>query len=426
MELPLKLVARFAVFCAAVSIMAAAVGPLTTSASDHQDTLYLANDRPGADLTDVFVFPAADPKKVVLAMDVHPLIPAGEGLTANFDPGVMYQFHIAHGKTNYAQDQVIQFKATGTGMDQKITMYGPKRGPGGLTATWAAPLGSATYNMPTAIGRGVMLFAGPRQDPFYFDLARFLKILPDRDFKNQPSPPAPSAMCFRKPGQAQDFLAPFNVLALVIEIPRTMLADRSGNDGLVHIWATTSIASPGSATYHQIERLARPAVKEATELFKNHDVTNRTLPNNDPVLARSIYTFVRGTAHRSDATAKALEGVLMPDELLVNLGSAGPARYLGVETNGKSGLPTGVVRIVPTSGLQGFKKALDDPLRQFGGRDLSSPVMDLSLGAIFGSLPGKLGLAPEDHKETPCLTSDHVTPPKRGITKTFPYYGAAI
>jgi hypothetical protein len=52
--------------------------------------------------------------------------------------------------------------------------------------------------------------------------------------------------------------------------------------------------------------------------------------------------------------------------------------------------------------------------------------MDLSLGAIFGSLPGKLGLAPDDHKETPCLTSDNVTPPARGITKGFPYYGPAI
>jgi hypothetical protein len=65
-------------------------------ASDHQDTLYLATDRPGADLTDVFVFPAADPNKVVLAMDVHPLIPTGMGMSASFDPGVMYQFHIAH------------------------------------------------------------------------------------------------------------------------------------------------------------------------------------------------------------------------------------------------------------------------------------------------------------------------------------------
>ena len=398
---------------------------IPASASDHQDTLYLSTARPSADLTDLFVFPAADPDKVVLAMDVHPLIPAGQGMTANFDPGVMYQFHIAHGKYNFVQDQVIQFKATGTGTDQTITMYGPRRGPGGLTAHWVNASGSATYDRPTKIN-STMMYAGPRQDPFYFDLARFLKIVPDRDYKNQPNPPKATAMCFRKADQAEDFLAPFNVLALEVEIPRKMLADAKGDLGIIHVWATTSIDHNGDGAYTQIERLGRPAVKEGTELFKNHDATNRSLPTNDALLAKSIYTFVHGTAKRSDETAKALVSVLIPDELMVNLAANGPARYLGVETNGKSGLPTGIVRVVPNGGILGVKKALDNPARQFGGRDLSSPVMDLSLGSIFGSLPGKLGLAADDHKETPCLTSDNVQPPARGITKGFPYYGPAI
>ncbi len=398
-------------------------GPL--SASDHQDTLYLANSRPGADLTDVFVFPAADPAKVVLAMDVHPLIPSGEGMNESFDPGVMYQFHIAHGKNNFIEDQVIQFKAAGVGSAQTITMYGPAAPlAGGTSSRWVGVLGSATYNRAMPLGRGVMFFAGPRQDPFYFDLAQFFKILPDRSFKNQPNPPAASAMCFRKPGQ--DFLAPFNVLALVAEIPRKLLADNSGNVGIIHVWATTSIDRDGNGHYTQIERLARPAVKEATEAFRDHDATNRALPTNDLVLQRSIYSFVHGTAHRSAATAAALVKVLVPDELEANLAAAGPARYLAVETNGKSGLPVGIVRAVPNSGILGLKKAIDDPLRQFGGRDPSSPVIDLSLGAIFGSLPSKLGLAPDDHKETDCLTSDNVTPPARGVKKTFPYLGRAI
>jgi hypothetical protein len=118
--------------------------------------------------------------------------------------------------------------------------------------------------------------------------------------------------------------------------------------------------------------------------------------------------------------------VLIPDEIMANLAADGPARYLAVETNGKSGLPVGIVRVVPDSGILGLKKAIDDPLRQFGGRDPSSPVIDLSLGAIFGSLPSKLGLAPDDNKETACLTSDNVKAPDRGVTKTFPYLGPAI
>jgi hypothetical protein len=94
-----------------------------------------------------------------------------------------------------------------------------------------------------------------------------------------------------------------------------------------------------------------------------------------------------------------------------------------VETNGKSGLPTGVLRAVPVGGIEGLKKFIGDPLRQFGGRDLDSPVIDLSLGAIFGSLIPKLGLAPDDRKETECLTSDYVGTPARHFTKTFPYFG---
>jgi hypothetical protein len=337
----------------------------------------------------------------------------------------MYQFHIAHGKYNFVQDQVIQFKATGVGTSQTITMYGP--GTPGTTGTyshWITPFGSAVYNRATPIGHGVMLYAGPRQDPFYFDLTQFFKIDPDRNYKNQPEPPTPTASCFRNPGE--DFLAPFNVLALVVEVPRTLLADAKGNIGIIHVWATTSIDRDSSGSYAQIERLGRPAVKEATERFRDHDATNRVAPTNDPVLARSVYTYVHVSAHRSVATARALEKVLIPDELMADLASSGPARYLAVETNGKSGLPTGVVRVVPNGGLLGLKKALDNPLRQFGGRDPSSPVIDLSLGAIYGSLPSKLGLAPDDHQETACLTSDNVQPPARGVTKTFPYLGRSI
>ena len=422
MNLATRALAAGAALCLAVSIAATSEPAL---ASDHQDTLYLADSRPGADITDVFIFPAADPAKVVLAMDVHPLIPSGQGMNASFDPGVMYQFHIAHGAKNYVQDQVIQFKASGTGADQTITMYGPAApGTTGTTSHWVAPLGMADYNRRTPLNDGVMMFAGPRQDPFYFDLTQFFKILPDRNFKNQPNPPAATAMCFRKPGI--DFLAPFNVLALVVEVPRKLLADRNGKLGIVHVWATTSIDNSGSGNYTQIERLGRPAVKEATEAFRDHDATNRSTPTSDRVLARSIYTFVHGTAHRSDATARALVKVLIPDEITANLAASGPARYLAVETNGKSGLPVGIVRVVPDSGLLGLKKSLDDPLRQFGGRDPSSPVIDLSLGAIFGTLPSKLGLAPDDQRATACLTSDNVQPPARGVTKTFPYLGRAI
>ena len=78
---------------------------------------------------------------------------------------------------------------------------------------------------------------------------------------------------------------------------------------------------------------------------------------------------------------------------------------------------------MPPAGILGVKKALGDNYRMFGGRDPKSPVIDLSLGAIFGSLIPKLGLAEEDNRETPCLTSDHTTPAAKHPLSGFPYIG---
>lgn len=418
-------------------------------ASDHQDSP-LTVSRPGADITDVFVFPANDPSKVVLAMDVWPLIPPGLGTSTYFDPGVLYQFKIGL-RSDATEDLVVQFKPTGTGASQSIAMYGPARPnrTGTRTTILSRPTGSIPYNKVTDLGNGVMAFAGPREDPFYFDLAQFFKLQPDRNFANQPNPPPNGATCFRNPGV--DFLANYNVLSLVVELPRAMLSD-GGGLGRVNVWATTSIkdaspdASPQSpvaaltglaktintrfggdtdsaGTWLQIERLGRPAIKEAFEAFRNHDTTNRSALTDDAILSKSIHDYMIHVAGRSSAVADAAVKLLMPDFIEADLSQSGPARYLAVETNGKSGFPVGVVRAVPPDGIEGIKKALGDPYRQFGGRDPKSPVIDLSLGAIYGSLIPKLGFAPDDRRETDCLTSDHTTPAAKHPLRGFPYIG---
>jgi len=451
------LVRRLLACTAGLALVAAlgAYGVRGLVASDHQDSP-LTVSRPGIDITDVFVYPSPrDPSAVVLAMDVSPLIPTGMGNSRSFDPGAMYQFKIGTGN-DYNEDLVVQFKASGIGPSQKLTMYGPaKPNMQGVLSTFVAPTGSFSFGSPTTLANNIHVFAGPRQDPFYFDLTQFLKIIPDRDFHNQPNPPPPSATCFRK--DAQDALAPFNVLQIAVEMPRRLLADTAGNVGRINVWTTTSLpttddtASDNSplaslqnvknnlnklingkdsgsdnATYTQVERLARPAVKEATENFADHDKTNRSPITNDTVLADSIHNFVLNVAHRSPRIADAAVKVLIPDAIEADLSAAGGARYLAVETNGKSGLPVAVVRLVPPFGIYGVKRALGDPYRHFGGRDLRSPVIDLSLGSLFGSLLPKLGLAPEDGKETACLTSDNVTPAAKHYQNDFPYAGGPI
>ena len=157
--------------------------------SDHQDTYNLATRaNTSADITDVFIFPSpSNPNNVVLAMDVSPLIPKGMGSSFFFDPSVMWQFKIAHGSTS-PEDQVIQFGVTGTGASQIITMYGPGAPHEvGTANTFIAPAGSFQYNVATQLSNGAKVFAGPRADPFYFDLFAFFSFLGDRNWATHSS-----------------------------------------------------------------------------------------------------------------------------------------------------------------------------------------------------------------------------------------------
>ncbi|GAC1591475.1 MAG: hypothetical protein NVS3B28_19350 [Candidatus Velthaea sp.] len=169
------------------------------------------------------------------------------------------------------------------------------------------------------------------------------------------------------------------------------------------------IAPVGTAGYVQIERLARPAIKEATENFANHDATNRVSPESagtDSVLSQSIHDFAKFVG-RDEAHATTLQAILIPDELTADLSKAGAAGYLGVETGGAAG-----------------------PIKSdFGGRGLTDDVIDTDLYAVFGTALSDLRFVADDGKSSPCLTTDNVSAAQGqatdGITPaTFPYVGA--
>lgn len=234
---------------------------LPVRGSDHQDSPTTVA-RPGADLTDVYVYPAASPSKVVLQMDVDPLLaPGGPTTTAALDPQVLYQFKIAHGAPG-VEDTVIQLVPTGAGTSQSIAVYGPFKPT--ITGTQSAIgssslIGTVPFNVPggTTLSNGMKVFVGPRADPFFFDLFAFFKFLPDRDAKT-PGTSAPAGTPFSfnftpaeiaaNPafanclvGTPTDALSSnrFNVLSVVIEAPRGLIAPASGSQK-IFVWATTS------------------------------------------------------------------------------------------------------------------------------------------------------------------------------------------
>lgn len=222
-------------------------------ASDHQDSPVTVG-RPGADITDPYIFPAPDnPKNVVLVMNVHPLIPSGQGLSTYFDPGVVYQMNfdgidenVSTPASNITQSYVIQFSAGNPGTNQPITVYGPGRPTvTGSQTQLLAPAGHGTINTAFTVG-DMKVFAGAREDPFFFDLAQFYKILPDRDMgSNAPSclPKLGNNTCpqgFNDPGT--DFLKGYNVLSLVVEMPRADLIAGCGGAKIAY-WVTTNTSS---------------------------------------------------------------------------------------------------------------------------------------------------------------------------------------
>jgi hypothetical protein len=261
----------FAVAIATVALACAAFlyAAHPARGSDHQDTYNLANrSNTSADITDVFVFPSpTNPNNVVFVMDVSPLIPAGMGPQKFFDPSLMWQFKIAHGATN-PEDEVIQLGVTGTDANQVVTLYGPaKPNEVGTSNTFVAPTASFKYNKASNLGNGILAYAGPRADPFYFDLFQFFSFLGDRAASNHTSQSDPGTgdtltgtptfngfaagtmsssaagayACSTKASTnaLTDLNGGFNVLSFVIEVPRSLLTSGYSSQ-TIHVWGTSN------------------------------------------------------------------------------------------------------------------------------------------------------------------------------------------
>jgi uncharacterized protein DUF4331 len=197
------------------------------TASDHKDSMLLASD-PAADIADIYTFRSpTNPANVVLAMTVSGFIPPSEASTTFFDPNVLYQWKIDN-DGDAVEDLVIQAFVTGTGGHQVMHFRGPAKASelGSTTRVIDGPETAtvAVSNTPTPIiasRNGMTLFAGVRDDPFFFDLVQFKKII------------AGQASAFRNPGV--DTFAGTNVLAIVVELPSSMLGGTK-----LSVWGSTS------------------------------------------------------------------------------------------------------------------------------------------------------------------------------------------
>ncbi len=211
-------------------------------AADHLDSLNLTT-LPEADINDLYAWTTND-DDLVIALSVNRFSDvAGLGGNTEFSSEVLYSFNIDNdGDPSTAEHRIdIQFSERAdeeTDPATHIQITGlPGLGAGGSTVLELDANGMVTQG-------DVDVFAGPREDPFFFDLVWFLDVADDhplaavlnddRDFYHNRWGATAE---LHNDDSADTFLA-HNVSMIVIQFPA---ADVTGDDGVLGIWASTGM-----------------------------------------------------------------------------------------------------------------------------------------------------------------------------------------
>ncbi|NRB48575.1 MAG: DUF4331 family protein [Saprospiraceae bacterium] len=196
-------------FLTMLAIIAASVGIVW--AADHIDAPAVTSTT--SDITDYFAFESPEnPDNLVFVCNLQGLLDPTATSTAKFDEQVMVEFNIDNTGDNQ-EDLVIQALF----QNEKVQVYGPVAPSQKGTVSVIETAGTLTetnisaYNQAVNVGTngGIKVFAGPRDDPFFFDFAQFNEVL------------AGNATGFKNPGT--DTFAGTNVLSVVVEVPKALL-----------------------------------------------------------------------------------------------------------------------------------------------------------------------------------------------------------
>lgn len=204
--------------------------------ADHIDAPSTAGST--ADIADFYAFePSEGSDNTVFVVDVQSdVLP--ELAYGSFDEDVLTEINIDL-DGDLVEDQVIQAIAR----DGRMYFFGPTSpDQTGLNSQVLVdyPLGdveiSGATPMVETTSDGVSLFAGPRQDPFFFDFFQFNAVIsPETDS-------APGG--FLPPEEAADTFDGANTLSIIVEIPNSMLGTPSATNALglsvYKTWVTTN------------------------------------------------------------------------------------------------------------------------------------------------------------------------------------------
>jgi len=184
--------------------------------SDHIDAPNIAGTT--SDIADFYAFEGDNPDNTVFIVTIQGILPPGSVTeNATFDEDVLIEFNIDN-TGDFKEDLVIQAIKRG----DTIHFFGPiAPNEAGLESVIMnggeqhLVQISTTEESFVTNENGMSFFAGPRRDPFFFDFNRF----------NDVASGAAAPDGFFMPNESNDFFENLNTLAIVIEVPNSMLGN---------------------------------------------------------------------------------------------------------------------------------------------------------------------------------------------------------
>ncbi|MBW4546929.1 MAG: DUF4331 domain-containing protein [Symplocastrum torsivum CPER-KK1] len=319
------------------------VGALYVNASDHDDGETEIKGR-NLNLTDLFVFREQDQnanaaeEDLILIMNTNPRSLANQQYY--FSTRARYEFKVSRVTNNDATptgvpDVVLRFNfgQPNANGQQTIQLTAIKDG---VTTVANQTLRTTSIKANPNVaqvslnGSTLSVFAGLREDPFFFDVEQFFRV------RAGALGIAP-AVGFRDPNTAVDFAKGYNVNAIAVRVPIRFLQG-STSATTFDVWETVSVPGKGNK-FNQVERLARPAVNEGlivTNDFLNAlnsvgpDFEAAALAGQQPAanIAGPIVAEAKQTllaVGNNDARANALLGAFLPDVMRID--TTGPSGY---------------------------------------------------------------------------------------------------
>ena len=237
-------------------------------AADHRDLPSVSNDV-ASDITDIYMFRApSDQTKLVMVMDTHPFSVPEEATSYHYEPGIFYQFNFTTRASVVPTASINFIFSPFENGTQTYTAFFPNNIRVRGTVTPATVTGT-TPNAPIiATGaNGIQVFAGPRDDPFFFDFVGFERFLAGTGGFT-----------------GTDAFAGFNVNAIVVQFPIDLVsggATQFGAWGVTYFSPRPLRGPNGSVRLEQVDRMGNPAVNTVFIPAPLKDAYNFGIPQND-------------------------------------------------------------------------------------------------------------------------------------------------